>query len=100
VKKTPFDPLAISPQLRLKEISAIQAVAKGEASAHQQQLAMKTIIERVARTYEETFCPGADGERNSVFMQGRRRVGTALVSYINAPLKNFRDPDAPPGEQD
>jgi hypothetical protein len=96
----PFDPLAISPPLTLAEVAAIQAVAKGEARPDQQQLAMKIIIERIARNYEETYCPGAGGERDSILLQGRRRVGTALVSYINAPLKNFRDPEAPAGEQD
>jgi hypothetical protein len=93
-----FEPWA-PPELTLPEVAAIKAVAQGNASPDQQKRAMRTIIEKLADTYQETFCPGEDGERNSAYAQGKRRVGLMLVTYINAPLKNFKDPNSAPTER-
>jgi hypothetical protein len=93
-----FEPWA-PPPLELPEVAAIQAVAKGEATPDQQQLAMRVIVEKIGCAYEETYCPGQNGARDSDFYQGRRRAGTMLRSFINAKLKNFKDPDAAPTEQ-
>lgn len=99
VKVRLFEPWS-PPELELPEVAALQAVAKGTASPDQQQRAMRVIVEKIGCAYEETFCPGVDGARNSDFFQGRRRAGTMLRSFINAPLKNFKDPDAAPTEQE
>lgn len=93
-----FEPWA-PPRLDLPELAALQAVAQGTASADQQQRAMRVIVEKIGWAYEETYCPGINGERDSNFAQGRRRVGTMLVSFLNANLDNFRSPDAAPREQ-
>lgn len=97
-KPKPFEPWA-PPILDLPELAALQAVSKGIASPDQQTRAMRLIVERYGWAYENTFCPGVNGARDSDFAQGRRRVGTMLVSALNADLKNFRDPDAAPTEQ-
>jgi hypothetical protein len=93
-----FEPWA-PPAIDLPTLAALQAVASGNATADQQQRAMRFIVERIGWAYEDTWCPGADGERNSAFAQGRRRVGTMLVSFLNADLDNFRSPGAAPTEQ-
>lgn len=92
-----FEPWA-PPVLELPEVAAIQAVAKGNATAYQQALAMRVIVEKIGLAYEDTYCPGPSS-RDSDFMQGRRRAGTMLRSFVNAPLRNFKDPDAAPTEQ-
>jgi hypothetical protein len=90
-----FQPWA-PPALELYDVASLQAVAKGVADERQQQHAMRVIVEKLAGVYEETFCPGQEGQRNSDYAQGKRRVGLMLVSYLNAPLKNFKDdPDSP-----
>lgn len=97
-KPRPFEPW-VQPILELAELAAIQAVAKGVASSDQQMRAMRIIVEKCGWAYENTYCPGEGGARDSAFADGRRRVGTMLVSFINTDLKNFRDPDAAPTEQ-
>lgn len=93
-----FEPWA-PPRIDLPTIAALQAVARGTATPDQQQRAMRFIVEKCGWAYEETYCPGVNGERDSAFAQGRRRVGTMLVSFLNADLDNFRSPDAAPREQ-
>jgi hypothetical protein len=93
-----FEPW-VPPLLDLPELAALQAVAKGTATADQQMRAMRVIVERCGWAYEDTWCPGVNGERDSNFAMGRRRVGTMLVSFLNANLDNFRSPDAAPTEQ-
>lgn len=93
-----FEPWA-PPLLDLSEVAAIQAVAKGIASADQQRRAMVVIVEKIGLCYEDTYCPGINGARDSDFMQGRRRAGTMLRSFCNVPLTHFRDPNAAPTEQ-
>lgn len=93
-----FEPWA-PPAVNLQILAALQAVARGNATADQQQRAMVFIVEQCGWAYEDTWCPGVDGDRNSAFAQGRRRVGTMLVSFLNTNLDNFRDPNAAPSEQ-
>ncbi len=93
-----FEPWA-PPILELVEVAAIQAVAKGNASAEQQMRAMRVIVEKICRRYDMPYCPGAAGERDTNFALGRMSAGTSLTSLLNAPLRNFKDPDAAPTEQ-
>lgn len=101
-KKAPepklFQPWA-PPVLDLVAVAALQAVAKGVASADQQQRAMRVIVEQICQRYELPYCPGTNGARDTDFALGRMCAGTILTSFINAPLKNFKDPDAAPTEQ-
>jgi hypothetical protein len=92
-----FEPWA-PPLLVLPEIVALQAVAKGTASAEQQQHAMRVIVEKICQRYEMPYCPGTDGARNTDFSLGRMCAGTILTSFLNANPKNFKS-GAAPGEQ-
>lgn len=93
-EQKPFEPWR-PPALDIAEIAALKAVANGTASADQQMRCMRTVIEKVACTYDETYCPGENGNRDSAYAAGKRRVGLALVTYINAPMDLFRDDDRP-----
>lgn len=93
-----FEPWA-PPVLGLFDVASIQAVAEGVATADQQQHAMKVLIERLCGTYDEPFCPGEDGRRSTDYALGKRRIGLMLVTFIKAPLKNFKDDPNAPSEQ-
>ena len=78
----PFDVVA-------KDIYALRALAKGNASDVQQVHALKFIVEKLAGTYEEQFCPGEEGRRTTDYALGMRRVGTLIVSYLAADVSKF-----------
>jgi hypothetical protein len=78
------------------DASAIQALLRGDADEHQQQRALKWIIEVAAATYDQSFWPGGeDGKRNTDFAEGRRFVGNSVVKMlklnVQALLKEERD---------
>ena len=95
----PFEPWA-PPPIELRDVAALKALQRGDATEAQQRHALKFIVERACGTYELSFCPGEDGRRASDFAEGKRRVGLLLVGLLAADIKKFRDPDAPPREQD
>lgn len=68
------------------DVSAIQACINGVAEGYQQQRAMKWIIENAAGTYDQSFRPGLEGQRDTDFAEGRRFVGNSIVklSRLNA----------------
>ncbi len=64
-------------------VSAIKALANGEARPDQQKLALDWIIDDLARTYDLSFRPDdAGGDRESAFAEGRRFVGLQLRKMI------------------
>lgn len=98
-KATPFEPWA-PPAAELADVAAIKALSRGTATQDQQQRALQFIVHQVCGTYDEQFCPGEDGRRATDYALGKRRVGLYLVSLLHADIRKFRDPDAPPREQD
>jgi hypothetical protein len=85
-----FEPW-VAPKPSLFEAASVKAVAEGTATAEQQRECMAYIIKRVCGTYEEQFCPGEEGRRNTDYALGKRRVGLHLVSLLSVDLKNFKD---------
>ena len=62
------------------DVVAVQALAKGIANLDQQKRAFAWIIERAAGTYDMSYRPGGlEGERDTIFAEGRRFVGNQLV---------------------
>jgi hypothetical protein len=61
----------------IADVAALQALARGEASAEQQRRALIWITESAAGVYLETFHP--DDARWSDFAQGRRFVGLSIT---------------------
>ena len=72
---------------------AIQALAEGTASPEQQQMALKTIVEEIAGTYNLSYIPGPNS-RATDFSEGKRFVGLQIVrlTQLNyARVKEIRD---------
>jgi hypothetical protein len=65
---------------------AIKALATGTANEGQQRRALKWIIEAACGTYDLSFRPGPDGERETAFAEGKRHIGLQLVKHINGPM--------------
>lgn len=69
------------------DVSALQALARGEADADQQRRALDWIIRRAAGTYQVSFQPGAPDA--TAFSEGRRFVGTEIVKLLALSLRDL-----------
>lgn len=78
------------------DAACIQAVARGEADARQQQHALLVIVEKLAGTYEHTFVPRET--ETTVYLEGRRSVGLQIVKLVKVDLALVKDiePHSPP----
>lgn len=61
-------------------LAAIKAVNAGVASADQQQLALRWIVEQACGTYDQPFRPGHDGQTE--FACGRMFAGQQIVKML------------------
>lgn len=77
MKKQPPEPW-LPVAYTAREAYAIQALAKGEATKEQQQLAYNWILYSAADVNQLSYRPGADGARDTAFAEGRRFVGLQL----------------------
>jgi hypothetical protein len=66
------------PRIADADIFALQAVARGEAGAAQQQHAWDCLVRTLCETDRMTFWPGEDGRRATDFAEGKRWVGLQL----------------------
>lgn len=89
MKHTPWLP----PKYELSDATALQALSRGEADKHQQERALKWIIETACDTYGMHFFPGEDGRRNTDFALGRRFVGQEVVKMLKLNVGNLRRND-------
>lgn len=71
----------------LSDASAIKALGRGDASADQQQRALKWLIEQAAGTYEFNFYPT---DRETAFALGREFVGQQIVKLLSLDLSILR----------
>ena len=71
------------PHVETADAAALQALAKGTASADQQRRALDWIVLQAARTYDLAYRPGAaEGERDTNFALGRQFVGMQIVKVL------------------
>lgn len=85
----------------LADVSAIQALVAGTASAEQQRRAMAWIINVAAGTYDMAYRPGTeDGRRDTDFALGKAYVGQQIVKLtrLNIGALRGRHPNADPHE--
>lgn len=75
----------------IADAGGLQALQRGDATPDQQKRTLDFVIVQLCGTYEQTFYPGADGQRNSDFAQGRRTVGLEIVKLLNLALSRVRD---------
>lgn len=66
---------------------AIQALIRGDADSHQQQLAMKWIIEQASEMYAFQYQPT---DRDTAFALGRAFVGQQIVGLSKLNLMALR----------
>lgn len=66
---------------------AIKALAAGVANEGQQKRALEWIINTLCGTYDLSYRPGPEGDRDTAFAEGRRSVGLQLVKQIKLVLK-------------
>lgn len=75
---------------QLADANALRALAAGTANDDQQRRALHFIINNVCRTYDLSFCPGVDGDRETAMAEGRRFVGLQIVKLLNIDLNKVR----------
>jgi hypothetical protein len=85
MKREPWHP---APYDELADVSAMQALARGEANDQQQRRALKWIIESAAMTYDQSFTPGQADV--TAFIEGRRSVGNQIVKLLKLDLAAMR----------
>lgn len=79
------------PDWDLADIGALQSLENGTAMPHQQQRALKYIVETLAATYDLSYRPGGqDGSRASDFAEGRRFVGLQIVKLLRINPARFK----------
>jgi hypothetical protein len=80
------------PEYEPKHQGALQALANGTASAHQQRLALDWIVHKACGTYDEPYRPGGeDGSRDTTFALGRAFAGRQIVKLINTKTRGGND---------
>lgn len=75
------------PAWELPDASALQALARGEATPEQQQRALNWIIHNACGTYDLDYRPDP---RDHAAVSGRRFVGLEIVKLIKLNLGAFR----------
>lgn len=66
-----------------KHVRAIRALYAGEATAAEQQIAMKWILEDAAGVRRPSYVSGENGDRETVFNEGSKWVGSQIVYLID-----------------
>lgn len=90
-RKPPPGASWLPPKWDPADAAAIQALARGEADAHQQKRALDWIINAACATYDMSFQPGGEeGRRATDFAEGRRMVGSQIVKLIKVNLSRLR----------
>lgn len=85
--KKPASAPYIPPVWEPADISAIQALQRGDASPDQQRRALDYII-NLAGTYDLSYRPESD--RDTTFAEGKRFVGLQIVKALKINLAALR----------
>jgi hypothetical protein len=64
------------------EVMAVKALASGTANDRQQQIALKWIVEKAARRFDDPWSPD---QRETDFNLGRMRVGMSITDLVHMP---------------
>lgn len=78
----------IPPPYEPADVSAIQALARGDASPDLQRRALDWIINIAADTYGLSYRP--DSDRDTAFAEGKRFVGLQLVKLLKLNTEAIR----------
>lgn len=83
-------PRAVGPPVELPavvdefEYAALRALQAGNATAEQQRVALKCIVEKMSGAYDVSFRHGEGGDRDTAFAEGRRFVGLQIIRHLNS----------------
>lgn len=87
----PWEP----PEIEEQELFALRALQDGVANQGQQKMALATIVQKFAATYDMTFRPGGeDGRRATDFAAGKAFVGQRIIEALTRPMKPRGGQDA------
>jgi hypothetical protein len=70
------------------DVTAMQALARGDANDQQQQRALNWIVHAAAMANDQSFVPGQADVTS--FLEGRRSVGNQIKKLINLDLAVLR----------
>lgn len=76
------------------DVAAMQALDRGDASPDAQKRALAFIVNNICRTYDLSFRP--DSPRVTDFAEGKRYVGTQIVTLIKLNLSKIQTGPEPP----
>lgn len=94
VKRSPYQVHKSAP-FTLADAKALQALAQGIADETQQVRALQWIVNKAGAINRSTYQPGGlEGERDSIFAQGRRFVGIQVMRLISTNLEELKNDDA------
>lgn len=83
----PWKPAAFDPA----DAAAFQALQRGTASSDQQKRALDWLVKKCCATYDLSYRPGLEGERETAFAEGKRFVGLAIVKLCNVKIGLLRE---------
>lgn len=86
-KATLADGPHIPAKYDVNHAAAFQALQRGDATEHQQQQALKWLIEQGAGTYQFHFYPS---DRETAFALGKAFVGQSVVKLLTLDLALLR----------
>jgi len=85
-------PVFFDTEWDIADAGALQALARGEATPEQQKRALDWIINNGARCYDVSFIP--DNQYATAFMEGRRFVGSKIVTMLKLNLQKLTRKEA------
>lgn len=88
------------PAYELADVTAVQALSRGQANPEQQRRAFEWIVRKACATYDFPYRPGgADGERDTLIGLGRQFVGQQIVKLLHLNTSGLKR-DEPRGKPD
>jgi hypothetical protein len=93
MKAAPRPPIDQAPHAPVAVVAAIKALHRGEASEHQQQLALEWIVREAGG---KAHFPYQANDRDTAFALGRLFVADLIVGCFNADLSSLRRDHADP----
>lgn len=73
------------------EVQSIKALSRGDATEHQQALALHVIVKKLARTHDLHYIPQSPDQ--TAFLNGRAFVGHRILKIINQPVQESAGKD-------
>lgn len=74
-------------------VAALHALMDGNATEHQQKLALNWIINEASAPYGVHYYPDQDGRRNTDFALGRAFVGQQIIGLLKIDLLKIIEED-------